>query len=353
MSVEVKVRRVDLPGAAPRIDGLVVRHIDLERDAVQLAELIGTANLHDGVDWIPSPTSLANDLNVASGRDPARDILVAEAGGAMVGTIQTRWRIRGERVFHHIEPSVRPEVRRRGLGRALLAWAERHIAEGLESGTMGPLDRAHVLAGWADLEIEAAGPFAAGADYHVDGYGILMARLLDAPIPDLPLPAGLEVRPVRPEDHRRIWDADVEAFKDHRDPALRTEEDFVHWFSQPDLDTSLWEVAWDGGEVAGSVQSFVFAEENAALGVSRGWLEHVSVRRPWRRRGLASALMARSMRRLRDLGLSEAMLGADAENPSGAVRIYESLGFRRTRTAASYLKAIELPTGVTRQVAMG
>src|SRR3990172_9732009 len=106
----------------------------------------------------------------------------------MVGTIQTRWRIRGEGVFHHIEPTVRPEVRRGGLGRALLAWAERHIAEGLESGTMGPLDRAHVLAGWADLEIEAAGPFVVRAGYQVDGYRILMARLLDRPIPDLPLP---------------------------------------------------------------------------------------------------------------------------------------------------------------------
>jgi ribosomal protein S18 acetylase RimI-like enzyme len=63
--------------------------------------------------------------------------------------------------------------------------------------------------------------------------------------------------------------------------------------------------------------------------------------------------MTRSMRRLRDLGLSEAMLGADADNPSGAVRLYESLGFRRTRTAANYLKTIELPAGVTGQVARG
>jgi ribosomal protein S18 acetylase RimI-like enzyme len=338
-------RDVVLPGPPPRIEGLVVRHIDLERDVAPLAELIGTVNKHDGVDWVPSLASLAHDLATASGRDAARDILVAEARGATVGTVQTRWRIRGERVFHHIEPTVRPEVRRRGLGRALLAWTERHIGEGLESGTMGPIDRAHVLAGWADLAIEAAGPFAAEAGYHVDGYGILMTRPLDVSIPDLPMPDGLEVRPVRREDHRRIWDADVEAFMDHRDPALRTEEDFVHWFSQPDLDTSLWEVAWDGGEVAGSVQNFVFAEENAALGVSRGWLEHVSVRRPWRRRGLASALMARSMRRLRDLGLSEAMLGADAENLSGAVRVYESLGFRRTRTAATVRKALELPAG--------
>jgi mycothiol synthase len=345
MSVAMKVRRVDPPGAAPRVDGLVVRHIDLERDVAPLAELLAVVNQHDGVEWAPTAESLAHDLAHTSGQDVVEDVLVAEAGGELVGTVQTNWRIRGERVFHHIEPAVRPDLRHRGLGRALLTWTEAHIAAGLARGTMGPLDRPHVLNGWADLEIDAVAPFAAAAGYAVDHYGVLMARPLDEPLPDVDLPKGLEVRPVRPEDHRRIWDADCEAFQDHRDPSVRTEEDFVHWFSQPDIDTSLWEVAWDGDEVAGSVMNFVFPAENARLGLSRGWLEHVSVRRPWRKRGLASALMARSMHRLRDLGFAEAALGADAENLSGAIRLYEALGFRRLRTAASYLKAVALPAG--------
>jgi ribosomal protein S18 acetylase RimI-like enzyme len=342
MSLEMKLRRVELPGAAPRIDGLVVRHIDVERDVAPLAELLAVVNRNDGVEWVPTAASLAHDLAHTAGQDVTEDVLVAEAGGELVGTVQSNWRVRGERVFHHIEPAVRPDFRRLGLGQALLAWAEAHVVAGLAAGTMGPLDRPHVLNGWADLEIDAVAPFAAATGYTVDHYGVLMARPLDAPLPDVALPAGLEVRPVRPDDHRRIWDADCEAFQDHRDPSVRTEEDFVHWFGQPDIDTSLWEVAWDGEEVAGSVMNFVFPEENARLGLSRGWLEHVSVRRPWRKRGLASALMVRSMHRLRELGLAEAALGADAENLSGAVRLYEALGFRRLRTAASYLKEISV-----------
>ncbi|MBI3745057.1 MAG: GNAT family N-acetyltransferase, partial [Chloroflexi bacterium] len=98
-----------------------------------------------------------------------------------------------------------------------------------------------------------------------------------------------------------------------------------------------------GDEVAGSVLNFVFSEENAALGLRRGWLEHVSIRRPWRRRGLASALMVRSLRRLRDLGLDEGALDTDAENLTGAVRLYEALGFRRVRTSARYHKPIDAP----------
>jgi len=341
MNVETKVRRVELPGDRPRIDGLTFRHVDLEIDIAALAELLAVVSQHDGVEWVPTARSLAHDLGHASGQDVTQDVLVAEAGGELVGTVLTNWRIRGERVFHHIEPVVRPDRRHRGLGRALLAWTEAHIASGLASGTMGPTDRPHVLAGWADLEIAEVAPFAAAAGYAVTGYGVVMTRPLDQPLPDAPMPDGLEVRAVRAEDHRRIWDADVEAFQDHRDPGLRTEEDFVHWFEQPDIDTSLWEVAWDGGEVAGSVMNFVFPEENERLGLSRGWLEHISVRRPWRKRGLASALMARSMHRFQAMGLAEAALGADAENLSGAVRLYEALGFRRVRTAANYRKPLD------------
>jgi ribosomal protein S18 acetylase RimI-like enzyme len=86
--------------------------------------------------------------------------------------------------------------------------------------------------------------------------------------------------------------------------------------------------------------NFIYPAENKALGVRRGWLDHVSVRRPWRRRGLASALIADSLRALRDEGMTEAALGVDAENLSGALRVYESQGFRAVRTSVSYRKAL-------------
>jgi mycothiol synthase len=331
---------------APAIAGLRFRRIDRERDFPAIAEVIAAADVHDGVEWIPSAEALRHDWEGSQGMDLDEDVLVAEIDGSMIGFVDHSWRVRGECVFHQLEPVVRPEHRCRGIGGALLRWAEARVAAGLAAGDLGAsTGLPHVLAGWADLEVAATVSFAAGAGYVVDGYSILMTRSLADLIPDLALPDGLEVRPVRPEDHRRIWDADTEAFQDHRDPAVRTDADYERWFSQPDLNTSRWVVAWDGAEVAGSSMNFVWPEENERLGLRRGWLEHVSVRRPWRRRGLGSALIARSLAVLRDLGLAEAALGADAENLTGAVRIYEALGFRRRRTGAGYRKPIEVPAG--------
>jgi ribosomal protein S18 acetylase RimI-like enzyme len=185
--------------------------------------------------------------------------------------------------------------------------------------------------------------------YRIGRYGLLMTRDLREPIEPGALPDGLEIRPVEPAQHRQIWDADAEAFRDHWNSAERTEADFEAWFAEPELDTGLWRIAWAGDEVAGVVMPSIWPAENATLGIQRGWLDHVSVRRPWRRQGLASALIVAALAGLRQAGMTEAALGTDAENVSGAVRVYERLGFRRAKTTLNYRKdfapATDLPAG--------
>jgi mycothiol synthase len=106
----------------------------------------------------------------------------------------------------------------------------------------------------------------------------------------------------------------------------------------PDLDTALWSVAWDGDEVVGSVQGMIWKTENETLSVRRGWLERISVRRPWRRNGVARALIVDALRRLRDADMDEAMLGVDSQNPTGALQLYESLGFEVKDRGTTYRK---------------
>ena len=139
-------------------------------------------------------------------------------------------------------------------------------------------------------------------------YGFTMVRPKLDDIPDLPLPEGLEVRPVQREDMRAIWEALDEAFRDHWGHRAGTEEDYQRFIGEPDQTPQLWQVAWDTRtkQVAGMVLNSIFPHENAQFNQKRGWTDPICVRRPWRRQGLARALIMRSLRVLRDQGMTEA-----------------------------------------------
>lgn len=325
--------------AAP--PGVTLRAFDPARDYPGCAELIATCHGHDDIDWLPTAKELAHDWSPTPGFVPERDVLVAESAGAAVGVVTVEWRLRDAKVVHHLEIWVRPEVRRRGLGRSLLAWAEARARTSIVGGEGGPPDVVHEIGGWGDSEVAGHARLAASHGYRVVRYFYDMRRPVADPIPEAPLPAGLEVRPVRPEDHRRIWDADIEAFADHWEAGKRVAEDVENWFTAPWLDTSLWQVAWDGDEVAGSVFTSINREENERLGTRIAWLDHVSVRRPWRQRGLAAALIGATLQLLRTRDADVAALGVDAENPTGALRLYEKMGFRRHKTGVAYRKPLE------------
>jgi mycothiol synthase len=103
----------------------------------------------------------------------------------------------------------------------------------------------------------------------------------------------------------------------------------------------MWIIAFDGDQVAAGVINAIYPEENETLGTNRGWLDSVFTRRPWRRRGLARALIARSLVKLRERGMTSAVLGVDADNPTGAYGLYESLGFAVTYRSTAWRKLVE------------
>jgi GNAT superfamily N-acetyltransferase len=149
-----------------------------------------------------------------------------------------------------------------------------------------------------------------------------LERIVESPLPD-----GFEVRPVTPDQHVTIWHANREAFRDHWGGSDESLEQLRRILDDPDTDPSLWLIAWDGDEVAGGVWNAIYPAANEMHGVQRGWLDSVFTRRAWRKRGLASALIGRSLRLLRERGMTSAMLGVDADNPTGALGLYESAGF--------------------------
>jgi len=327
-----------------RIGRVSFRLFDPAADFPAAAELISDAHAHDDVDWLPTPELLTHEWGRTPGFDPAADVLVAESGGLAVGLVAADWRSRHTKIVHQVEIWVRPSSRRNGIGGTLLTWAEGHARATVAAGIGGPTDLPHEIGGWGDADSPGHAQLAARRGYRVTRYGFEMRRRVGDPITQGALPDGLEVRPVRPDDYRTIWDADVEAFRDHFEASVRTDADYEQWITSPTLDTSLWQVAWDGDDVAGSVITSINAEENEKLGLKIAWLDHISVRRPWRKRGVASALIASTLHILRERGMEIAALGVDAENPTGALRVYEAMGFARHKTGISYRKALDTPT---------
>jgi mycothiol synthase len=326
---------------AVRVDGLRLRPFDPAIDYEPVAELISTTNAHDDLDWFMTVPVLRAEVAAGGLFDPDRDARVAELDGERAGFIRVSSRARGpEKVVHRMDVFTRPDARRRGVGTALVAWAEERSRALRVAGALGEPGAVHEMSGATDENNQGSSAFAEAIGYRPIRYSFEMRRRLDQPIPDAPLPAGLELRPVRDADTRRIFDANAEAFQDHWEATVRTDDDFRHWMEDPDTDPSLWQVAWDGDEVAGVSINTVYTEENERLGINVGWLDQVSVRRPWRRKGVGAAVIAESLRVLRDRGIDEASLGVDAENPTGALALYERLGFTRHRAFRIYRKRL-------------
>jgi mycothiol synthase len=176
--------------------------------------------------------------------------------------------------------------------------------------------------------------------YRAVRYDFEMARSLAEPVPDLPLPDGLAVRAVSPGQYRQLFDAMEEAFRDHWGWSAATGQDYLRWLNGPYFEPRLWQVGWDGDEVAGMVLNFLDTESNAKYRQQRGWTEPICVRRPWRKRGLAKALIARSLRLWQAEGMTEAALHVDTQNPNGALELYESMGYRVIKQSTSYEKSM-------------
>jgi mycothiol synthase len=336
---EIETRAAAQIAVTPPVQGLAFRQAT-PADWDAIAGLVNAARHADGVDEVRTGVDLAAEYADSESFQLTRDMLLAEADGRLVGSAMGYRVVREGALVAETSGDVHPSVRRRGLGSALYrATRERLVAECAADPRPGPRE----LRSYA-LEVEAAKLGLLDAFGYVPvRYGFEMVRPLTGPLPEHPLPVGLEMREVTEDQYRTIFDADNEAFEDHWGHRAPEEADFQARFLGPEQEPAMWCVAWDGDQVAGVVMNAIYASENEALGIRRGWLEHVSVRRPWRGAGVAKALCAASFRVLRDRGMTEAWLGVDGSNPTGAVQLYETLGFGVRRRWMAYGRPLDRP----------
>jgi ribosomal protein S18 acetylase RimI-like enzyme len=328
----------ELPGA-PDIPGLRFRTYRGPEDLPAMLAVYRAAHEADGLDDVPTLEDFGRNYATLVNCDPTRDLVIAEVDGRAVAYSRVYWQdlVEGGRSYE-LFGFVEPAWQRRGIGGAMLRHNEAHLREiAAEHPDVAPK--------WFGSEgVESA----AGNTALMRREGYEPARYwYDMVLPSLegvepaPMPDGLEIRPATRELYRRIWDAAAEAFRDHWGMAEWTEADWERFIADPEnADPGLWRIGWAGDEIAGVITTTVPVEENEAHGRRRVYVAGVSVRRPWRRRGLARALLTSSLAAARNAGYTSASLGVDTASPTGATDLYRSLGFAPEKTFVTWRKPL-------------
>jgi ribosomal protein S18 acetylase RimI-like enzyme len=217
---------------------------------------------------------------------------------------------------------------------ALRRWGELFDwAEGEAASRGLPLVRTQVPHGHALADVVAA------RGYEPWRHSLTMEIDLAEEPSRVELPGPLAVRTYSAEDEGPLRAAINEAFAGDPFHVDVTPGSFREFFLRArGFDPGLWLLAWDGGELAGL--SLCYPEHGADR--SLGWVGTLGVRRPWRRRGLGDALLRRSFAELYARGLRRVGLGVDAQNVTGALRLYERAGMRQVHRSDNWQKALPL-----------
>lgn len=322
---------------APDIPGLTFRHFQGESDYSAMVNVLEGCKEADQFEQTTTVEDMARFFKHLVNCDPYKDMLFAEMNGHVIGYTRLWWQEEPDdtRIYTHFALLL-PEWRGKGICRSMLLFNEQRAREIAADHPKGN----RFYQSWADDTEAFWISHLLREQYQPARYYFIMMRSLSEPVPDLPLPEGIEVRPVQPEHYWPAWRAADEALQDHWGGSDLTDGKLKELMERPSFDPTLWVVAWDTttDHIAGVVMSSIDEEENKEYNRKRAHMGPIGIRRPYRRKGLASALIAKNFEVLKEHGMTEAILAVDAENLTGALRLYEKMGFSPIEQATAYRK---------------
>jgi mycothiol synthase len=320
------------------ISGLNFRHFQGNDDFPSIAAVLIASESADQMERRVSAAELASAYQHLNNCDPYTDIIIAEVAGEMIGYSRGWWRDESfTGLLYEHNGFLVPEWRRKGIGRTMLLWMEDRLREIAanhppETAKFFQVDVSQFQKGTTSM-LDHSG-------YQSIRYFYEMVRPTLEDIPELPLPDGLVLKFVLPDHYAAIWRSVDETSQDEWGYKEPTDDDYQEWLTSPHFQPHLWQVAWDttGNQVLGHVLTFIDDDENEQFNRKRGYTEGIGVDGAWRRRGLARALISRSLQAQKAAGMTESALAADGDSSSGVTRLYKSCGFQIVKCNTIYRK---------------
>jgi mycothiol synthase len=298
----------------------------------------------------------ANEFNVETYRHewtapnlnlPEYVKVVQASGGRIVGCVEV-WDLFEPHTRVNAWIKVHPEHQARGIETALLRFAEDKARQ--SAIPRAPVEaRVSLFNGVNDREAATNTAYVQAGYYLVRNiYHMQIELNAEPPVPVRP--DGIRVRSFVPgQDEVTFALAEREAFRDHWGFIKRPLEDDVtmiqHRMEGSDFEPVLWLMAMAPDE-QGSEHCVGFCRNRtqAPGDAEMGWVGSLGVLRTYRRQGLATALLQQSFGEFYRRGKRRVGLGVDAQNLTGALRLYERVGMQVVRKDNTYEK--ELRPGV-------
>lgn len=232
-----------------------------------------------------------------------------------------------------ITGQVRPDSRGQGLGGYLMRWsqAQAHTLLPPAPPTAAPA----VLQVATESLTQPAHQLYLAHGYQCVFDELVMERDLRLPLPDRPLPQDVSIIPWQPALAEQFFQAYQAAFRERPGFPGYSAAEWIGGVTENDHKPG-WSLL---ARVDGRPVGFVIGNIDLTRDPPGGHIWQVGVVPEQRRRGLASALLVETMRRMQAEGASPALLTVHLNNP-GAIQAYDRLGFATIGRRARYERAV-------------